>query len=73
VVLEYHATLVKLGAHKGLGHQVLTLMLVAAGTPFLLLNAVQLFGVKKITEYLPFKRVEGSSESTVVDPNFHQK
>jgi hypothetical protein len=73
VVLEYHATVVKLGAHKGLGHQVLALMLVAAGTSFLLLNVVQLFRAKKVIEYLPFKRVEGSFESMVIGPNFHQK
>jgi hypothetical protein len=73
VVLEYHATLVKPGAHRGLGHQVLALMLVAVGTPFLLLNDVQLYGAKNITEYLPFKRVERSSKSTVMGPNFYQK
>jgi hypothetical protein len=64
---------VKLGAHRGLGHQVLALMLVVAGTPFLLLNAVKLSRPKKITKYLPLKRVEGSSASTVIGPNFHQK
>jgi hypothetical protein len=73
VVLEYHVALVKLGAHRGLGHQVLVLMLIVARIPFLLLNVVQLFRAKKITEYLPFKRVERSSESTVIVPNFHQK
>jgi hypothetical protein len=71
VVLEYQATMVKLGTHKGLGHQVLALMLVAAGTPFLLLTAIQLSRIEKVTKYLPFKRVEGSSESTVMNPNFH--
>jgi hypothetical protein len=71
VVLEYQATVVKLGAHKGLGHQVLVLMFVAARTPFLLLTVVQLSRAEKIIEYLPFKRVEGSSESTVMGPNFH--
>jgi hypothetical protein len=65
--------MVELGAHKGLGHQVLALLLIATGTPFLLLNAVQFFRAKKITKYLPFKRVEGSSESMVIGPNFHQK
>jgi hypothetical protein len=73
VVLEYYATLVKPGAHRGLGHQLLALMLFATDTPFLLLNAVQLSRAKKVTEYLPFKRVEGSSNSTVISPNFHQK
>jgi hypothetical protein len=48
-------------------------MFVAAGPSFLLLNALQVSRAKKITEYLPFKRVEGSSESTVMDPNFLQK
>jgi hypothetical protein len=71
VVLEYQAIVVKLSAHRGLGHQVLALMLVAVGTPFLLLTAVQLSRAKKITEYLPFKRVEGSSESTITGSNFH--
>jgi hypothetical protein len=70
VVLDYQATVVKLVAHIGLGHQVLALKFVAASTPFLLLTAVQLSRVEKITEYLPFKRVEGSFESTVMDPNF---
>jgi hypothetical protein len=56
--------MVKLGTHKGLGHQVLALMLVAAGTPFLLLTAIQLSRIEKVTKYLPFKRVEGSSDST---------
>jgi hypothetical protein len=64
---------VKLGAYRSLGHQVLALMLVVVGTPFLLLNAVKLSRPKKVTEYLPLKRVEGSSASTVIDPNFHQK
>jgi hypothetical protein len=64
---------VKLGTHMGLGHQVLALMLVVAGTPFLLLNAVKLSRPKKITEYLPLKRVEGSFASTVIGPKFHQK
>jgi hypothetical protein len=63
---------VKLGAHRGLGHQVLALMLVVAGTSFLLFNAVQLSRPKIITEYLPLKRVEGSSAPTVKGPNFHQ-
>jgi hypothetical protein len=63
----------KLGAHRGLGHQVLALMLVVAGTLFLLLNAIQLSRPKKITEYHLLKRVEGSSASTVIGPNFHQK
>jgi hypothetical protein len=71
VVLEYEATVVKLGAYRGLGHQVLALMVVAAGTLFLLLTAVQFSRVEKITEYLPFKKVEGSFESTVMDSNFH--
>jgi hypothetical protein len=62
---------VKLGAHIGHGHQVLTLMLVAGTTSFLLLTATQLFRAEKITKYLPFKRVEGSSESTVMGPNFY--
>jgi hypothetical protein len=73
VVLEYQAIVEKLGAHKGLGHQLLALMLVAVGTCFLLLTAIQLSRTKKVTEYLPFKRVEGSSKSTVMDPNFDQK
>jgi hypothetical protein len=64
---------VKLGAHMGLGHQVLALMLVVAGTASLLLNAVQFSRPKKVTEFLPLKRVEGSSASTVIGPNFHQK
>jgi hypothetical protein len=64
---------VKLGAHRGLGHQVLALMLVVAGTAFLLLNVVQLSRPKKVTVFLPLKRVEGSSASTVIGPNFHQK
>jgi hypothetical protein len=64
---------VKLGAHMGLGHQVLPLMLVVAGTPFPLLNAVKLYRLKKVTEYLPLKGVEGSSASTVIGPKFHQK
>jgi hypothetical protein len=71
VVLEYEATVVKLGAYRGLGHQVLALMVVAAGTPFLLLIAIQFSGAEKVTEYLPFKRVEESSESTIMDSNFH--
>jgi hypothetical protein len=71
VVLEYQTTLVKLGAHRGLGHQVVALMLVAASTPFLLLTVVQLSRTKKVIEYLPFKRVEGYSESTIMDPNFY--
>jgi hypothetical protein len=64
---------VKLGAHRGLGNQVLVLMLVVVGTTFLLLNAVQLSRPKKVTVFLPLKRVEGSSTSTVIGPNFHQK
>jgi hypothetical protein len=64
---------VKLGAYRGLGHQVLALMLIVASTPFLLLNAVKLSRPKKVTEYLPLKRVEGSSASTVIGSNFHQK
>jgi hypothetical protein len=64
---------VKLGAHRGLRQQVLPLMLVVPGTPFLLLNVVQLSRAKKVTEYLPFRRVERSSASTVIGPNFHQK
>jgi hypothetical protein len=64
---------VKLGAHRGLGHQVLALMLVVVGTPFLLLNAVHLSRPKKVTEYLLLKRVEGSSAFPVLGPNFHQK
>jgi hypothetical protein len=73
VVLQYQATLVKLGAYRGLGHQVVALMLIAVGTSFLLLAVVQLSKAKKVTEYLPFKRVKGSSKSVVMDPNFHQK
>jgi hypothetical protein len=42
-------------------------------SPFLLLTAVQLSRAKKFTKYLPFKKAEGSSESTVIGPNFHQK
>jgi hypothetical protein len=42
-------------------------------SPFLLLIAVQLFRAKIIIEYLPFKRADRSSESTVIGPNFHQK
>jgi hypothetical protein len=42
-------------------------------SPFLLLIAIQLSGTKKITKYLPFKRAEGSFESTVIGPNFHKK
>jgi hypothetical protein len=38
---------VKFGAHKGLGHQVLALMLVVVGTSFLLLNALKLSRPKK--------------------------
>jgi hypothetical protein len=72
VVLEYQATVVKLGIHKGLRHQVLALMLVAPGTSFLLLIVVQFSRAKKVIEYLPFKRVEGYSKSTVMGPNFHQ-
>jgi hypothetical protein len=64
---------VKLVAHRALGHLVLELMLVVASTSFLLLNVVQLSRPKKITEYLSLKRVEGSSASTVIGPNFHQK
>jgi hypothetical protein len=64
---------VKLSAHRGLGHQVLALMLVVAGIAFLLLNAVQLPRPIKVTEFLPLKRVGGSSASTVIGPNFHQK
>jgi hypothetical protein len=60
-----------LGAHRGLGHQILVLMLIVAGTPFLLLNVVQLFRAKKVIEYLPFMRVDRSFESTVIGPNFH--
>jgi hypothetical protein len=73
MVLEYQATMVKLGVHRGLGHQVLALILVAAGTLFLLLTIVQLSRTNFFTEYLQFMRVEGSSESTVMGPNFHQK
>ena len=51
----------------------MALILVVAGTLFLLLNIVQLFRTKKIIEYLLFKRVERFYESTVIDPNFHQK
>jgi hypothetical protein len=64
---------VKLSAHRDLGHQVLALMLVVVGIAFLLLNAVQLSRPIKVTEFLPLKRVEGSSASTVIGPNFHQK
>jgi hypothetical protein len=64
---------VKLGAHMGLGHQVLALMLVVAGTLFLLLNVVQLSRAKKVTEYFQFKRGERSSESTVIGHYFFQK
>jgi hypothetical protein len=49
VVLEYHAALVKLSAHRGLRHQVLALILVVACTSFLLLNAIQLSRPKKVT------------------------
>ena len=42
-------------------------------SPFLLLIAVQLSKVEKITKYLPFKKAELSYESTVIGPNFHQK
>jgi hypothetical protein len=41
--------------------------------PFLLLNVIQLSRPKKVSEYLPLKRVEGSSASTVLGPNFHRK
>jgi hypothetical protein len=64
---------VKLGAHRGLGHQVLILMLIVVGTLFLLLNAVKLSRPKKVIEYLPLKKVEGSFASTVLGPNFYQK
>ena len=63
--------MVKLGAHRGFRHQVLALMLGAIGIPFLLLTTIQLSRIEKVTKYLPFKRVEGSSESTVMSPNFH--
>jgi hypothetical protein len=56
---------------QGLGYQVLALMLVVVGTSFLLLNAVHLSRPKEVTEYLPLKRVEGSSASMVIGPNFH--
>jgi hypothetical protein len=46
-------------------------MLIVASTPFLLLNVVQLSRPKKVTEYHLLKRVEGSSASTVIGPNFH--
>jgi hypothetical protein len=59
---------VKLSAHRGLGHQVLALMLVVASIAFLLLNVVQLSRPIKITEFLRLKRVEGSSASTVIGP-----
>jgi hypothetical protein len=65
--------MVKLGDHRGLGHQVLALMLIVASTPFILLTTIQLSSAKKITEYLPFKRVEGYSESTVMIPIFTKK
>jgi hypothetical protein len=42
-------------------------------SPFLLLTTIQLSRAKKDTEYLPFKRAEGSFESTVIGPNIHQK
>ena len=71
MVLEYQGTVVKLGIHMGLGHQLLALMLVVVGTSFPLLTTIQLSRVEKITKYLPFKKVEGSSESTVIGPNFH--
>jgi ribosomal protein L30E len=48
MVLEYQATMVKLGAHMGLRHQVLALMLVATGTSFLLLIVVQLSRAEKV-------------------------
>jgi hypothetical protein len=64
---------VKLGAHRGLGHQVLALIFVVVGIAFLLLNAVKLSRPRKVTEFLLLKRVEGSSASTVIGPNFHQK
>jgi hypothetical protein len=73
VVLGYQATVVKLGARSGLGHQVLELMLIATSTHFLLLTTVQLSRAEKVTEYLPYKRVEGSFESTVMGSNFHLK
>jgi hypothetical protein len=71
VVPKYQATVVKLGAHMGLGHQVLVLKLVATGTFFLLLIVVQLSRTEKVTKYLPFKSFEGSSKSMVMGPNFH--
>jgi hypothetical protein len=37
------------------------------------LNAEHLSKSKKVIEYLPLKRIEGSSASTVIGPNFHQK
>jgi hypothetical protein len=64
---------VKLAAYRGLGHPVLALMLDSTGTPILLLNAVKLPRAINFTKYLPFKRVERSSESMVIGPNFHQK
>jgi hypothetical protein len=48
-------------------------MLVVVGIAFLLLNAVQLSRPKKVIEFLPLKRVEGSYASTVIGPNFHPK
>jgi hypothetical protein len=48
---------VKLGAHRGLGHQVMALMLVAACTFLLLLNAVQP-GMSKRTIYNKIYRLD---------------
>jgi hypothetical protein len=48
-------------------------MLVVEGTTFLLLNAVQLSRPIKVSKFLPLKRVEESSASTVIGPNIHQK
>jgi hypothetical protein len=62
---------VKLSAHRGLRHQVLAVMLVVAGTACLLLNVIQLSRPIKVSKFLPLKRVEGSSASTVIGPNFH--
>jgi hypothetical protein len=63
----------KLSAHRGLGHQVLALMLIVEGTTFLLLNVVKLSRPIKVSKFLPLKRLEESSVSTVIGPNFHQK
>jgi hypothetical protein len=40
-------------------HQVLALMLIASGTPFLLLNAVQLFRAKKLLSIFHLSGLKG--------------